>query len=328
MKVKNKKLFGSLIVMVFVMMFFSNILSTSFTNNSPKTSKGTTPTDLINIDFSIYIKDNWSETITLYDWCSGNGTEIDPYIIEGIYVTNGHLSIETAEHFIIRNCVFYNYSAPYGHYTFAGIYIEKGEYGLIENCTIVNCSTGISLYDAKDSLKITNCRFIGSHDNNITGMGAAIRIQEAKGVNISYNDINNFYDGIIVRDAESIYIENNRIQTNFGWISDTGIYFYSVNDSSIINNDFYNCTFDGHEYDEPETSSNRLKISFPNNCFNITVYGNKFYVLDGDLIEDLDGIDTLKCIFIILGVVGSFIYIYTLIYLFKKYRKRGMIKNE
>jgi len=285
---KNKKLIISLIGLVFVLVFFSNIInpSTSIPDNSPNISQETT--DLTPVNFSIYINGNWSVYVEKYDWCSGNGTEEDPYIIEGIHVTNenmtAHVSIETAEHFIIRNCTISNYAAPYGHHIYAGIYIEKGEYGLIENCTIINCSRGISMYEAKDSLKITNNKFIGSHNDSKTG-GNAIVIQEAKGVNISYNDIFNYYSGIIVKDAEEIYIENNRIETNFGYTSDTGVYFVGVNNSEITNNDFYGCEATTQDSDGISISgdgdSNPIILE---NCYNIKIYGNRFFDSDGNQI--------------------------------------------
>lgn len=344
MNMKNKKLMVGLIG-IFIIMFLSNIMMSSsiLQTNSPKISQEIPSfDDLIKVNFSIMIGNhsiygnypNWSYYVENYDWCTGNGTEADPYIIEGIHVTNenmtAHISIEKAENFIIRNVTVSNYAKPYGYHIFAGIYIGKGEYGLIDNCTIINCSHGISLAEAKDSLKITNCRFIGSHDDPITGLGCAILIHEAKGVNISYNDIYNFYSGIVVYDAEEIYIENNRIETSFGHISDTGIYFYTVSDSAIINNDFYGCNFTGHEYDDPFTSSfGGLKTSFTN-CYNLTIYGNRFFDLDGNLIvdnsdvpKDPDTVDIVtfsyNWILILIGIIEILIAINIIL----KLRKRN-----
>ena len=343
---KNKKLFVILIALVFLSVFFSNILNSniSIPANLPKIAQGSTSFDnLIPIDFPIHIDGNWSEYVNTYSWATGHGTEKDPYIIEGIHVTNkdqtAHISIKTAEYFIIRNVTVSNYAKPYGHYTFAGIYIEKGEFGLIDNVTIINSSIGISLYEAKDSLKITNSKFIGSHNDSKTGMGSAILIHEAKGVNISYNDIYNFYNGIVVYDAEEVYIENNRIETNFGYISDTGLYFYNVNDSTIKNNDFYGSNFTGHKYDEPKTSSLNDFPFILENSYNITIYGNMFYdkytnLKDEpdipDIPDDLNNDDinipdiiipnilSSYIIFILISVVGSLVGVS----IFLKLRKR------
>ncbi len=341
---KNKKIITGL-VGIFVLLFLSGVASPNvlIQDNSPKISQIIiTPNDgLIPINFSIDINGNWSEYVVKYTWATGNGTEKDPYIIEGIHVTNenqtAHISIETAEHFIIRNVTVSNYAKPYGHYIYAGIYIGKGEFGLIDNVTIINSSHGISLYEAKDSIKITNNKFIGSHNDPKTGMSAAILIHEAKGVNISYNDINNYYSGIVVYDAEDVSIENNKIQTNFGYISDTGIYFYGVNDSAIINNEFYGCNFTGHEYSIITSSGvNGLKTSNFENCNNITVYGNNFYDLNGNLIlpdksvpeDDIPFIlkDTSNYwLFILIVIIGSLIGI-SIFFKIKKKKKRN--ENE
>jgi len=315
---KNKKiLFVSLIGLVFVMMFFANISNTSVPDDLPEISQGEIPPfdDLIPVNFSIeigindvYIGDNnnnWSYYVEKYDWCSGNGTEEDPYIIEGIHVTNenrtAYISIETTEHFIIRNVTVSNYVAHAGHHAFAGIYIGNGQFGLIDNCTIINCTTGISLANGMSfdyiteithTIKITNCKFIGSHYAEGTGKGAAISLHGVGGgdgvvnirnINISYNDIYNYASGILSYDAEKIYIENNRIETTYGYVVECGIYFYTVNDSTIINNSLYGCELGGHDYEEPKTSSDSYSINL-DNCYNIEIYGNRFYDLDGNLI--------------------------------------------
>lgn len=334
---KNKKLIGSLIITAFVMMFLSSISNFRNVNNLPETSQKTTLDNLIPVNFSIDIGDiyigdnneNWSYYVDNYDWCTGNGTEADPYIIEGIHVTNenmtAHISIETAEHFIIRNVTVSNYSKPYGHHIFAGIYVGKGEFGLIDNCTIINCSHGISLHKALDSLKITNCKFIGSHNDTKTGMGCAILIHEAKGVEIFNNDIYAFYSGIVIYDAEGIYIDNNTIESIFGHISDTGIYFYGVNDSEITNNDLYGCEFAGHNYEEPKISSGGYGITLEN-CYNIEIYGNRFYDEYGNLIipddsEDLNIATPNYWVFIVFGVAIIAIIIVVIVIMIKKRNK-------
>ena len=325
MKMKNKKLITSLVVISLVLMLFGSIINTTSVNSNSNDLLNTSQEELINIDFAIHIDGNWSDYVNLYDWASGSGTEDDPWIIEGIHVTNdektAHISIKTAEYFIIRNVMVSEYSA-YGHYRYAGIYIEKGEFGLIENCIFINCSTGLSMFEAKDEIIITNNTFIGSHNDPITGMGKAIKIGEAKGVYINNNYIYNYYDGIVVRDAEEIIIDNNRIEAlhvngTIPTISNTGVYFYGVHDSEITNNDFYGCTFDGHDYDVSTSGSSNLKTSF-NNCYNITTYGNRFYDFDGNLIIDnLDDPDneSNNLMFIILTIVISFIVIGLVLYI-------------
>lgn len=357
---RNNKIIESLVVMVFVIIFLipmTNSRSLNL-NNTPDVAYSLYDDNLIPVNFSIeignnYIDDdnnNWSYYVDNYDWCSGNGTESNPYIIEGIHVTNenqtAHIMIETAKYFIIRNVTVSNYAKPYGHYIYSGIYIGNGQFGLIENCLIVNCSIGISLANGRNSpedithtIKITNCRFIGSHNDNATGYGKAIGLHGVsfgdvynysnttiKNVNISHNNIYNYYDGICIWKAEEINIENNTIETSFGYISDTGIYFYKVNDSSIVNNDFYGCDFSGHEYEDPFNSSySDLRTSFiEDNCYNLTIYGNRYYDLNGNLIGDpSDNISqNNEIIFLLIGLFIGLVVVCVVIGVFMVLNKK------
>ena len=348
---KNNKLVGSLVVMALVLMFLNPMTNSRNLNldDSPKIAQGDIYKDLIPVNFSIMIGDhypygsypNWSYYVEKYDWCSGNGTEEDPYIIEGIHVTNenqtAHIWIEDVEHFIIRNVTVSNYAKPVGHYAFSGIYIGNGQFGLIENCTFINCSTGISLANGHSwdltqithTIKITNCRFIGSHNASDTGLGFAIGLHGAnfgvsygisriRNINISHNDIYNYYGGIQANLAEDIYISNNRIETSFGYVVEVGIYFYTVNDSTITNNDFYGCELGGHDYEEPKTSSDGFSINLIN-CHNIEIYGNRFYDLDGNLfgVDELD--EPFYWIFIIFGVVIAVVVVSLIIFKKRKF---------
>jgi len=82
---KNKKLIRSLIVMVFVLMFLGSISNSRNINISPEISQGEIEDKLIPVNFSInigniYPDDNypdWNYYINNYNWCSGNGTELD-----------------------------------------------------------------------------------------------------------------------------------------------------------------------------------------------------------------------------------------------------------
>ena len=287
---------------------------------------------------SIYIDGNFSDVVNLYNWASGSGDIFDPYTIQAISMINNTLSIKNTEFFTVKDSSFFNYSQPYGHHVFAGLSIGNSSFGIIQNNIFTNCSNGISLYgNTTEDIQILQNYFYGSHDDNYTGFGKAIYIHDAISVIIDNNAIISYYDGICVRNAGKIYIVNNRIETIFDHISDTGIYFYGVVNSSIIDNNFFGCIFAGHDYENPYTSGmDGLKTSF-DNCFNITVYGNKFYDLDGILIggsEELEEPDELiiSIYFYLISIsilIGTFIiFIFTCVYyLFKKNKENGDI-NE
>jgi len=252
---------------------------------------------LIKIPHTITIDKNWSETVTMYDWCTGNGTIGNPYIIEGISINSnfsgGCLSIiDSTEFFIIRNCSF-SYGAHKrftGRDSNAGIYIEKAENGVIDNCTFVHNKNDISILEA-EKLNITNCRFLGDHNTTYTGWGNAVTIQSGKEILISRCYTLNHYSGFVVRDSEEIYIDLNHIENNlFVNTDDTGVYFRYVNDSAITNNDFYGCESSSQELSTSGLSTSGFGANpiTTENCRNITIFGNEFFNGNDD-VDDDDG---------------------------------------
>lgn len=271
---------------MFLLVFSIIVVSLSFetgsrsvlvTNDiSPQTSS------LTELPYTITIDNNWSETVALYDWCTGNGTKENPYIIQGISInsnlTGGCFTVlSSAEFFIIRNCSFSYGASIYWRNSDAGIYIEKAENGVIDNCTFYHNFHGISILEA-EKINISNCRIVGSHDDPDTGWGKAIYIGEAKEVRVTSSYTLNHYDGFCAKDSTEIYIDLNHIENNaFGHISDTDVYFKNVNDSAITNNDFYGCSPQAEASSGFSTSDLGANPILTENCYNIIIFGNKFY---------------------------------------------------
>ncbi|MHA1318862.1 MAG: hypothetical protein ACTSQ1_03510, partial [Promethearchaeota archaeon] len=63
------------------------------------------------------------------------------------------------------------------------------------------------------------------------------------------------------------------------------------------------CELGGHDYEEPKTSSDGFSINIENS-FNILVYGNRYYDLDGNLIGEFNTPESIYWIFVILGIVS------------------------
>ena len=74
----------------------------------------------------------WSETASVYPWCSGSGTKEDPYIIEKVYIDGQFIGKDylyysnilirhSRVHFIIRNCSLHR-SGVYADWN-AGIFL-------------------------------------------------------------------------------------------------------------------------------------------------------------------------------------------------------------
>jgi parallel beta-helix repeat protein len=137
--------------------------------------------DYIPHDSIIIVGDaSFAENATIEGW-PGNGTEENPYIIEGYEInastSDGIVISSTKAHYIIRDTrIFYGNHSERSHDY--GIDLRRAPNGTIENCTIENYSVGIYLHFTKHA-KIYGNTFIsnsfydiimqGSNYNNISG---------------------------------------------------------------------------------------------------------------------------------------------------------------
>ena len=92
---------------------------------------------------------NWSKTAEDNDWCSGNGTWNEPYLIEDVTIDGQDtdtcitiLNSKTA-YFVIRNCTIYNSLGDIGN---GGIKLENANNGILMNNTCTLNRAGINLY--------------------------------------------------------------------------------------------------------------------------------------------------------------------------------------
>lgn len=309
-------LFIVLVTVSFVGLYSNQMLNS---NEQVKPTVSLHTSQLTELPYVIRVDNNWTETVAAYDWCTGLGTELDPYVIQGINISIGDrgpsIAIEdSVEHFVIRNCSFYNVifdgntASRFLSY-YAGVYIGKAEYGLIENCTFNNNFIGISIEDA-ELVDITNCRIIGSYNDSETGFGFSVYVDKGERVSIVNNSLINYYSGLIIRNSEFCTVENNYIENLLLGVPDAnGVYFDSVNSSAITNNEFVGCVAISQLSDV--TISGLSIAGFGDssiivnpNCHDIRVYGNRFYDMDGNLIADDSSIPAFD-IPIILGIVVS-----------------------
>ncbi len=142
-------LFFCVIIAGFLIDFKGNIQDQPFIENFNVKSSG-----YWNLTGSpIFIDDadpnfNWSKTAEANPWCSGNGTWINPYIIENVTIDGGFsvncITIQNSSvYFIIRNCTLFKA----GWNDQAGIYLDN-----VNNSRLINNSftdsgyVGILLY--------------------------------------------------------------------------------------------------------------------------------------------------------------------------------------
>lgn len=223
----------------------------------------------------IYSDDDFEALVTSEGW-DGNGTEINPYIIEGLEINTdiGCIDIQNVRsHFIVRNC---NLTAGFG---MSGLFIVNTTNGIVDNVEVSNQIWGIAVSNCTDVV-VRNCR--GYKNNN-----AAIFFLLSQ---FCYAINNSIYDGgpwgILVRDSRQCNLENNTVkECTYGVIVDSstqctfdnntvtqntiGMYLEQQSNSSlIIKNRFFSNTNHGVWIDTGESNQIYYNMFGPNGIAN------------------------------------------------------------
>ncbi len=204
----------------------------------------------------IHIDGNWSDTVTTYAWCSGDGSWGNPYIIENVTIdastspTGSGILISNSKnyYFIIRNCTVYN--AASGYYN-GGIKLENTDDGILMNndcsdnghCGIMlrnNCYNNTILENIANINDFYGIGVSGnSNENNIIGNTVMDNSQYGIFVymgsnnnNISSNTVDNYFVGIYIW-SNSI---NNIISNNTIVFNSYGMIIQHSNNNLVTNN--------------------------------------------------------------------------------------------
>ena len=240
---------------------------------------------LIYINPFIHIDKNWTETASLYAWCSGEGTNSSPFVIDNFPENNFTTSLlieNTNIPFVIKNS---NFSTSYG-------------------CILNNVSNGA----------ISNN--ISNNTNNITD--SSILCFSCKNITIEANKflrVSSLSDNLIgIYESSQIFIIQNQF---FLQVPDYEILFYKSFECEVNQNSFINCSLQFYYCETSTLSSNNftsgqielfdsyyMKISdstfsrtskyqdltFPTislrNCNHCTIDHNKFFKCPGLLTLD------------------------------------------
>ena len=180
---------------------------------------------------------NWTWALS-QAWCSGSGTELDPYLIEDLNIdANGSgncLSIENSlKHFIIQDCTFINSGS---FLTDAGLYLSNITNGMVFNNNYTKNYNGIYFeYSHNNDFSLNTVI-----DNSYVGIWGQF-----------INENNTIYDNIITNSQWGFALDfgdNNLIQNNVITNSTSyhGILLYGAgNNCTIDNNYIYKCVSDG-----------------------------------------------------------------------------------
>jgi parallel beta-helix repeat protein len=192
----------------------------------------------------------------------GNGTIIDPYMIEGFSI-DGRLSpselycisIEnTRTHFIIYGCFLYE--------SLYGIYLENVTNGILQSNDCAWNDYGIYLDRSHDnSILDNNCYYQGS------GASRGVYLMDSDYNTITSNTCFNKYEAIIIWDSI-----NNTIINNSCYYSLYGIRALASHNATIANN---NCSYNSN-YGIDIWDSNYVAI-LNNTCNNIV--GSNSYAI-------------------------------------------------
>jgi len=212
------------------------------------------------IDDSDPTKD-WNYTAFHYDWCYGNGTWSNPYIIENVSIDGGWsgscLEIRSSNvYFITRNCTLYNSGDNIAE---AGITLFNTNYGKIINNNCSNNGNGIFLINSNfttiksneisgngyalgyggTGLGLSNSCNNSIINNTIShngylGLGTGISMGTySKNNTIEKNNITDNYKNMYLGGCKFNTISENYISTYFGGI---GVELYESGNNSIVNN--------------------------------------------------------------------------------------------
>lgn len=247
--------FGLIVALIGIACFELRIDNVPFISNNVKLAKSWdltgSPILIDDTDLSM----DWAYTASNYDWCSGAGTSMDPYVIENVTI-DGELAGSCIEirnsnaYFIIRNCTLYNAYGLSLMYQEAGIKLDSVTNGklLNNNCSFNFCN-GIYLFY--------------SDNNEISGN---ILSNNRNGIYIAWSNNNDILDNII---------KNNR---------EYGIYLDWANTITLSGNNMTNCGL-GLDGDISFTSSHFIDTSNTVNEKPLYYYKNTVGLLAGDFIN-------------------------------------------
>ncbi|TFF85374.1 MAG: hypothetical protein EU551_04170 [Promethearchaeota archaeon] len=216
MKINLKiEIFIILGIFLISFVFSVNFIDDKFSHNKYSDLETAKSWDLtgspIIIDDSDPTKD-WAFTESNYDWCSGAGTQMDPYIIENVTIdgkgSDTCIEIKNSNaYFQIRNCNLYNGFGLFFNSIGGGIKLDHVTNGmLVDNNFSLNILYGIYLFYSEE-------------------------------ITISKNNISNNYNGIYVSWSTNNHISDNILQNNTQY----GIFLDNSDLNTLSGNNMTNC---------------------------------------------------------------------------------------
>lgn len=202
---------------------------------------------------------NWSWA-AIQPWCSGNGSENNPYIIENLKINGNNASscieiVDSNEYFVVRNCTLYNSSLGVYPYFDAGLKLFNVSNGMIfENNCSYNEYNGISLnYYCNNNIICDNVM----HNNSV---GISLSFWSSSNSVLKNEAYHNIYYGICL-----IWGSNsNNVTDNIAWGNG------NIGIAAVLNSNF-------NRIENNIISENLDGISVGLITWNCTIINNQIY---------------------------------------------------
>lgn len=208
-------------------------------------------------------------------WCSGLGTQQNPYIIQshtfgidnsldGIRISNSH-----EIYFKIENCTFI-WDGFMRTGTERGIYLTNSTKG-----TIINNI----LYDTSNGMQIYNCEDTNVANNTIYSTMGGISLYQTNSSEVYDNRVHNTENGISLYDSEDNLLSKNIVYNNeYGLYithsDDNDVYGNSANDNNIAG--IYLAYSDDNNITENSASGNNDGLFLEDDCDYNYITKNNF----------------------------------------------------
>jgi len=203
-------------------------------------------------DRNIHIDGNWSLVNDTYDWISGAGTWLDPYLIENVDINgtavNSTIIIENADaYFKIKNCTLYNSSTSAIH---GGIILNNVSNGVIIDCEIYLGGYGV-YFNSSHNITLTDC---------------VIRNNDNYGVYLDYESQNNtIYENYVGYNKALKRLEKINNQ-------DVNVCYYIIDDYFLANGESRNNITRNDELGSCEPSPIYGTLRDPDPSYDIILY--------------------------------------------------------
>ncbi|MHC1710496.1 MAG: NosD domain-containing protein [Methanomassiliicoccales archaeon] len=229
-------------------------LATTSANSSVTLMEGLVTTSHPTI--AVYNDTQLSELIASNGW-SGNGTEGNPYVIEGLDIdarggTNAIFIGSTAQHLIIRGCYLHNTTISFGMFPYngnCGATIYNASNVTLEQNVCTGNGRGLALYQSTDVTVRNNTCYgnihgiglyysngnllIGNNCTSDSNDGIHFEVSSSNVIEDNRCIMNSRYGLCLVGDSNSNLVANNTIGNN----SNSGIRLSSLcNLNSIVGN--------------------------------------------------------------------------------------------